>query len=292
MEKNGIILKLTGGNYYVQVKDKILKCRARGKFRHQNIKPVVGDNVIIEILDHDQGYILEVLERKNILIRPAIANIDQALIVTSYKEPNFSTNLVDKFLAIIENYQIKPIIVVTKTDLAKSLESAKDDFKDYLNSGYEVYFTSIKDTKNLKELTDKMNNSISVLVGQSGAGKSSLLNSMDQQFNIKTNEISKALGRGKHTTRHVEIFQTKVGWIADSPGFSSLDLEMLTAIELAHSYHDFKEASQYCKFNNCLHENEPGCEVKERVKQNIIPQERYNNYLYFLNEIKNRKEKY
>lgn len=292
MEKEGIIVKLTGGNYYVLVGDKVLKCRARGKFRHLNIKPVVGDHVIVEELEHDTGYILDVKERKNHLIRPAIANIDQAFIVTSYKEPSFSTNLIDKFLAIIEFYEIKPIIIVTKIDLASNLEEVETAFKDYLDSDYQVIFTSAETKFNIEQVQDIMKESISVLVGQSGAGKSSLLNEIDPQFNIETNAISKALGRGKHTTRHVEIFATKYGWIADSPGFSSLDLDMLNAIDLAHSYHDFKDASLYCKFNNCLHHNEPGCEVKHRVEEKIIPQQRYHNYLLFLSEIQDRKEKY
>jgi len=289
--KEGIILKLTGGNYYIEVDGHLLKCRARGKFRIQDIKPVVGDHVMVEVLDYQEGYILEVLERKNQLIRPAIANIDQALIITSYKEPDYSTNLIDKFLAIIEFFDIDPVIVVTKTDLGE-LEQAKKDFSDYETSGYKVIYTSIENNLGIQEVRDILEDKISVLVGQSGAGKSSLLNCIDPTYNIKTNEISKALGRGKHTTRHVEIFKTDFGWLADSPGFSSLDLDMLSALDLAHSYHDFYQASQYCKFNNCLHENEPSCQVKLEVENNTIPKARYENYLSFLQEIKDRKVRY
>jgi len=291
-KKQGIILKLTGGNYYIEVDGLLLKCRARGKFRIQDIKPVVGDHVLVEVLDHQEGYILAVEERKNHLIRPAIANIDQALIITSYLEPAYSTNLIDKFLAIIEFFDIKPIIVVTKVDLAKSFDEVKEAFSDYEKSGYEMYYTSIDNDFGVDKVREILEDKISVLVGQSGAGKSSLLNCIDPTYNIKTNEISKALGRGKHTTRHVEIFKTNFGWLADSPGFSSLDLDMLSALDLAHSYHDFYEASHSCKFSNCLHENEPHCQVIKEVGEGIIPKARYENYLLFLQEIKSRKIKY
>lgn len=290
--KQGRILKLTGGNYYTKVAGKILKCRARGLFRYQSIKPVVGDYVNVEILDYDEGYIIEVLERSNQLERPAIANIDQALIITSYKEPDYAFNLINKFLAIIEYYNIKPIIVVTKSDLASSITEVKEAFNDYYISGYEVMITSIETKEGLSEIKDTLKDKLSVLVGQSGAGKSSLLNMVDSQFNIATNQISKALGRGKHTTRHVEIFETNFGQVADSPGFSSLDLEMLSAENLAHSYHDFKDAAPYCKFSNCLHDKEPNCRVKELVALGEIPQSRYDDYLIFLNEIRQRKVRY
>jgi ribosome biogenesis GTPase len=292
INQRGIILSLTGGNYYVDIAGKLLKCRARGLFRHQNLKPVVGDYVLVDEQAHDEGYITEILPRINELIRPAIANIDQALIISSYKEPNYSFNLIDKFLAIIEHYHIKPIIIVTKCDLANNIDQVKKDFSDYEKSGYMVLYSSINEDIEQNQIKHVLKDKISVLVGQSGAGKSSLLNSLDTSFNIRTNEISKSLGRGKHTTRHVEIFKTNFGWIADSPGFSSLDLEMLSALDLACSYHDFALASTKCKFNNCLHEKEPHCEVKKQVEEGIIPTNRYDNYLIFLQEIKNRKVRY
>lgn len=292
MEKEGQILKLIGGNYYTKVDNIILKCKARGLFRHQDIKPVVGDFVMVEILDHNEGYIKEVLERKNFLVRPAIANIDQALIITSYLQPAYSFNLIDKFLAIIEFLNIKPIIIVTKSDLANSYQEVETAFKDYYDSGYEVLITSIYKEDELKQLKAILKDKLSVLVGQSGAGKSSLLNKLDDQFQIETQEISKALNRGKHTTRHVEIFETAYGLIADSPGFSSLNLDLLSSYDLATSYHDFREASQFCKFNNCLHNHEPGCYVKALVEEGKIPRSRYENYLIFLKEINERKVRY
>lgn len=289
----GLIIKLTGGNYYVKIIDDIIiKCRARGLFRYQDIKPVVGDFVMIELLDYDEGYIIEVLSRKNHMIRPAIANIDQALIVTSYKEPNYAFNLINKFLAIIEFYNIKPIIIVTKCDLEIDHSSIVESFKDYWSYGYDVYYTSINDLESINNVKVVFDNKLSILVGQSGSGKSSLLNLLDDSFAIKTNQISKALNRGKHTTRHVEIYDTKFGAIADSPGFSSLNLDMLDVDNLSKSYHDFRDASQYCKFSNCLHQHEPNCQVKELVQNNNIPESRYLDYLIFLEEIKQRKVRY
>lgn len=292
MEREGRIVKLTGGNYYTKVADKILKCRARGRFRHDNIKPVVGDRVLVEILNHDEGYILDVKARQNILVRPPIANINQALIITSYREPVYSFNLINKLLAIVEFHDIKPIIIVTKIDLGKSLTQVKTEFNDYLNSGYQVFFTSAENKVGLEEVSACFKDNLSVLIGQSGAGKSSLLNALDASFNIETNEISKALNRGKHTTRHVEIYETKHGLIADSPGFSSLSLDELDMEDLAVSYHDFREGTKLCKFANCLHNHEPGCHIKELVCENKIPQSRYDDYLLFLDEISKRKVRY
>lgn len=290
--QDGLVLKLIGGNYYVKTAIALLKCRARGLFRHQAVKPIVGDHVKVEVLGHQEGYIVEIYERKNELSRPAIANIDQALIIMSYAEPEISYNLLDKFLAIVEFHQIKPVIVITKADLADSFVNVSNSIKDYLDSGYQVLITSVNDKSSVEQIKVIFKDKVSVLVGQSGAGKSSLLNAIDLNLNVQTNEISRSLNRGKHTTRHVEIFETIYGMIADSPGFSSLSLDDLNALDLAHSYHDFRKASPYCQFNNCLHENEPNCCVKSLVAQQKIPVKRYENYLSFLQEIKQRKVRY
>ncbi len=290
--KEGIILKLTGGNYYLEIDGKRIKARSRGLFRHQNIKPVVGDCVLVELQNYDEGYIIEVKERKNFLVRPPVANIDQALIVMSYKEPDYSYVLLDKLLAIIEHSRIKPIIIVSKTDLAKSKEEVNQAFEIYTKAGYKVISTNIESKENLELIKAIFKDKISVLIGQSGAGKSSLLNMIDPILNIETNEISKVLNRGKHTTRHNEIYQTKYGMILDSPGFSSLELDIMNAEDLAVAYHDFAKASKYCKFRNCLHENEPQCQVKKLVESEEIGLSRYQNYLSFLNEIKERKVRY
>lgn len=290
--KEGIILKLTGGNYYLEIDNKVIKARSRGLFRHQNIKPVVGDHVLVKLQNYDEGYIIEVKERKNYLVRPPVANIDQALIVMSYKEPDYSYLLLDKLLAIIEHSKIKPIIIVSKIDLAKDKDEVIKAFEIYTKANYDVVLTSIETKENLQLIKGLFKDKISVLIGQSGAGKSSLLNMIDPILDIETNEISKALNRGKHTTRHNEIYQTKYGMILDSPGFSSLELDLLSVEDLAVAYHDFAQASNYCKFRNCLHENEPGCQVKKLVAEKEIGSSRYKNYLTFLNEIKERKVRY
>lgn len=290
--KEGKILSLRAGTYLVQAGADVYRCKARGLFRHQNISPVVGDDVKIELQAYHEGYILAVLKRKNYLNRPRIANIDLGLIITSFAEPKYSYYLIDKFLAIFEHLKIEPIICVTKTDLASAQQEFKAAFVGYQNDGYKVVYTNVEDVTSYQDLKTLLKTKVSVLVGQSGAGKSSLLNAIDPELELSTNEISTALNRGKHTTRHVEIYETALGLIADSPGFSSLDLDMMNASELAVSYHDFAKASQECKFKNCLHINEPQCKVKELVAANKISPSRYENYLLFQDEIKNRKVKY
>lgn len=295
MEKDlreGIILKLTGGNYYLEIDNKRIKARSRGLFRHQNIKPVVGDHVLVDLQNYDEGYILEVKERKNSLVRPPVANIDQALIVMSFKEPDYSYVLLDKLLAIIEFSKIRPIIIVTKADLANNPNEVDQAFEIYTQAEYDVIKTSIETKENIEQVKALFKDKVSVLVGQSGAGKSSLLNMIVPDLNIETNEISKALNRGKHTTRHNEIYLTEFGMILDSPGFSSLELDIMNVEDLAIAYHDFEKASHHCKFRNCLHEKEPNCEVKRLVETKEIGLTRYENYLQFLQEIKDRKVRY
>ncbi|MDR3215396.1 MAG: ribosome small subunit-dependent GTPase A [Bacilli bacterium] len=288
----GLIISLRGDNYFVEMAGIIYKCKARGLFRLQEISPVVGDRVMVDIQNYQEGYIVEVLTRQNYLNRPKIANIDNALIIISYLDPHYSYFLLNKFLAIIEHLNIRPIICITKADLASNIQEIKDAFQDYYDANYDVVITSINDQNSINNLKMMLIDKLSVLVGQSGAGKSSLLNMIDPTLHLETNIISKALNRGKHTTRHVEIFHTSFGMIADSPGFSSLDLDLLDAHELAISYHDFKEASQYCKFNNCLHINEPGCQVKKLVLEKKISSLKYQDYLLFQEEIKKRKVRY
>ncbi|MGL4383666.1 MAG: ribosome small subunit-dependent GTPase A, partial [Bacilli bacterium] len=180
----------------------------------------------------------------------------------------------------------------TKTDLGTNIEEVQAAFKDYTDYHYQVIFSSIFDEANINQIKALLNGKLSVLVGQSGSGKSSLLNKLDHDLKLSTNGISKALNRGKHTTRHVEIFDIDGALIADSPGFSSLEIDMLDPIDLAHSYYDYQQGSKQCKFNNCLHLSEPGCHIKEMVATNQTPLSRYEDYLKFMAEIKMRKEKY
>ncbi|MBQ4164084.1 MAG: ribosome small subunit-dependent GTPase A, partial [Turicibacter sp.] len=244
--------------------------------------------------DEENNYLLEIEPRKNELVRPPIANVDLALVVFSVKEPDFSPKLLDRFLAVIEMNQIEPVIVLTKLDLMNEEEKqAVEPIIDYYRKiGYQVIETSSKQQFGLESINELIKERIVVICGQSGVGKSSLLNSIDDSLNIQVNEISKALGRGKHTTRHVELHKLSEGLIADTPGFSSLDLDQLEPIDLSQCFIEFYDLSEQCKFRGCLHENEPRCAVKSAVEAKEIIPTRYENYLQFLTEIKSRKPKY
>ncbi len=287
--EKGRIIKALAGFYYIDDGKTIHQCRARGKFRKDDIKPVVGDFAEFQSGSHDDGYLLKILERKNVLKRPPVANVDQALLVFSRKEPDFSTTLLDKFLLLIEYYDIEPIIVISKMDL-ESDDHIHQYIDEYRNAGYKVIETSSKQGKGIEEIKDIFKDKVTVITGQSGVGKSSLLNALDISLNLETNQISKALGRGKHTTRRVELLKMYDGYVGDTPGFSSLELEM-EPTEAARAYHDFDELAYDCKFRGCLHDSEPHCAVKEAVEQGKISKERYEHYLIMLKELKEKKEK-
>ncbi|MEE1236525.1 MAG: ribosome small subunit-dependent GTPase A [Turicibacter sp.] len=294
--KKGIILKALSGFYYVEDLEtkETIQCRSRGLFRKQKITPLVGDQVEFLVEPDGNGYVMGIDPRKNELVRPPIANVDLALVVFSVKEPDFSPKLLDRFLAVIEMNQIEPVIVLTKLDLMTEEEKqAIEPIIDYYREiGYQVIETSSKQEFGLESINELIKQRIVVICGQSGVGKSSLLNSLDDSLNIQVNEISKALGRGKHTTRHVELHKLSEGLIADTPGFSSLDLDQLEPIDLSQCFIEFYDLSEQCKFRGCLHENEPRCAVKAAVEENEIIPTRYENYLQFLTEIKSRKPKY
>lgn len=274
---NGRIIKLISNDYTVYGDDKReYVCKSRGKFRNEKIKPLVGD---FALFDEKQHYILEIQKRKNELIRPPVSNIDQVIIVTSTKNPDFSSNLLDKLLYIISFHNIKPIICFTKIDLLKEEEKRDIDFlvHYYKKIGYEVYFnTEIEDIKAI--LKDK----VTVFTGQSGAGKSTLLNQLDKNLHLKTDEISMALGRGKHTTRHVELYSLFEGWVADTPGFSSVDFEGMTSSDIRDQVLEFEKYKEECKYKDCMHDKEDSCKIKELVKSHTILPSRYQNYLKFI----------
>jgi len=269
----GIIIKLVSNDYTVLCNNETYICKARGKFRNLNISPLVGDRVII---DKESKYILEIKKRKNFLLRPPVSNIDQAIIITSLKSPDFSSNLLDKLLVTIIHNNIKPIICFTKMDLV-NLDDYKDIVDYYKKIGLEVYFNDqIEDIKKI------FKNKISVFTGQSGAGKSTLLNKINKNLNLKTDEISKSLNRGKHTTRHVELLKICRGFVADTPGFSSLDISNLTKEEIKDTFLEFREVT--CKYKDCNHDKEDDCMVKELVKNGEIMTSRYENYIKFIND--------
>ena len=267
----GLIIKLISNDYTVLCDDKLYVCKARGKFRNLNISPLVGDRVII---DAENNYILEVKKRNNELTRPPIANIDQAIIITSLKSPDFSSNLLDKLLVTIIHNKIKPIICFTKMDLT-DINKFKIYTNYYAKIGIDVYFNN-----EIEKINKIFKNKISVFTGQSGAGKSTLLNMLDDTLNLKTDEISKALNRGKHTTRHVELLKLCGGYIADTPGFSALDLTCLSKEEIKNSFIEFRDCN--CKYKDCSHHKEDDCEVKEKVKNGEILESRYENYIKFI----------
>ena len=285
----GRIIKALAGFYYVEDDHQIIQCRARGKFRKDEIKPLVGDFVEYEVEGDNDGYVMNVLPRHNCLVRPPICNVDQALIVSSCKEPDFSSILLDKFLLVIEHLGIEPIIIISKMDLDED-KSVKQYVKDYRQAGYRVYEISSKDNHGLEELKTVFKDKVSVITGQSGVGKSSFLSALDINLKLETNEISKSLGRGKHTTRHVELLKMYGGYLGDTPGFSSLELEM-TPEELAVAYHDFAQFSHECKFRGCLHDSEPNCGVKKAVEDGKISKERYEHYLMNLQDVKKKEER-
>jgi len=271
----GKIIKQISNDYTVKVNNELYVCKARGKFRNIGITPLVGDNVVI---DENNNYILEIMDRKNELDRPSVSNIDQVVIVTSVKIPDFSSNLLDKLLNIIEFNNIKPVICFTKLDLLneEELEEIKEIMNYYKKIGYEVYSNTDKTLKDI--FKDK----ITVFAGQSGAGKSSLLNRLDNSLNLEIGEVSIALGRGRHTTRHTELIEVLGGFIADTPGFSSIDFRGMKKSDIRDNFIEFNEYKEYCEYKDCMHINELKCMVKDKVKDNTIKISRYENYLKFV----------
>lgn len=270
----GKITKQISNLYTVTVDNINYDCHARGKFRRDKLTPLVGD--IVEF-DEKNNYILDIKERKNFLDRPTIANIDSALIITSVKKPELSLNLLDKQLVLAISNNIEPIIVFTKLDLLT--KSEKNKIKDLMKY-YTKIGVKVTTNKNLYKLKRYIKNKTLVLTGQTGAGKSSLLNKLDKNLNLATNEISEALGRGKHTTRHVELFKYKTSFIADTPGFSSLDLSNCDKETIKNSFYEFKNIT--CEYKDCSHINEKKCAVKELVDNKKIKKSRYENYINFV----------
>ena len=265
----GRITRIISNLYTVEAEGKSYNCRARGKFRNDKLIPLVGDYVEIS----DENYILDIKERKNSLSRPMIANIDQALIVTSLKRPELSTSLLDKMIVNVLVTGVEPIIVFTKYDLLTDEERENYDkiISYYKDVGFKAVINSETD-----KLDEYIDGKVVVLTGQTGVGKSTLLNRLLPEINQETNDISEALGRGKHTTRHVELFKYKNSFIADTPGFSSLDINEEEKDNLKFYYPEFK--NDECKFRDCKHINEIGCKIKEDVLNGVILQSRYDNY--------------
>lgn len=276
MLKQGLIIKVNSDTFTIKIDNEYLDTKARGKNRYEKIKPLVGDKVLI---DKDKCVIEKVLDRKNFLLRPPVANIDIALIVTSLKKPELSLTLLDKLISIVTINKIEPVIIFTKMDLAskKEIKELKTLIKYYESIGIKVF-----DNRKVKKIKKYLKNKIVTVCGQTGAGKSTLINKLDKRLNLETKEISEALGRGVHTTRIVELFETKSFYIVDTPGFSSIDINNYMEEEIKNSFAEFNNIE--CKFKDCRHEKEKGCLVIENVQKGKILDSRYNNYLRFIKE--------
>lgn len=276
----GRIVKVLSNDFTVKINDEYIVCKARGNFKNKNIIPLSGD--IVEI-DKEKKIIEKILPRSNYLIRPPVSNVDVALIVVSAVNPDFSTNLLDKMINIIEFNNIKPVIIITKYDLLNETNIIDDYITYYKNIGYKVFIND-----ELDEIKKIFNNKVVILTGQTGVGKSTLINKLEDNLNLKTGEISKALGRGKHTTRHVELFEIGGGLIADTPGFSSLSFIGMTKNDIKDNFIEFNNYS--CKYRDCMHIKEDECEIKNKVQEGKIISSRYNNYVKFIEE--KEKEQY
>ena len=298
--QEGQITKALSGFYYITDENDITyQTRGRGLFRLEGITPLVGDYVNFESDNLKEGTLVEIKPRKNALVRPPIANVDIGVIIASVIEPDFSTQLLDRFLVMLEYHGIAPIIYISKMDKAdKEQQVGMAQYKEiYEKIGYPFITLNVDEVDDLKEeikktFYDYFEEKLVVFIGQSGAGKSTLLNYLNPEFSIKTAETSKSLGRGRHTTRHVELLPLLGGRFADTPGFSALKFEDIETEELSRCFPEMWKRKDECRFRGCLHQNEPNCAVKKAVEEGEIASSRYKNYLQILTEIQNRKPKY
>ncbi|MFZ4450192.1 ribosome small subunit-dependent GTPase A [Salibacterium aidingense] len=283
----GIIMKAISGFYYVYHDQEVYQCRGRGLFRKKKIKPLVGDWVTFEAENKTEGYLLDVLERKNELIRPPMANIDQAFLVFSAMEPAIATSMLDRFLVHMESMDIDAIIIINKKDLADSYMTEKLQAykKTYEALGYPFHLVASINGKGIENLTQYISRHLTMVTGESGVGKSTLLNQMMPSLDLETGQVSERLGRGRHTTKHLELIPFQDGFIADTPGFSSLDFEKIDEEDLDICFPEMRKRMPECKFRGCTHRKEPGCAVKAAVENQEIALFRYEHYKQFFEEL-------
>ncbi len=289
----GKIVKGIAGFYYVHAEDlQIYECRARGIFRRENIKPLVGDDVELEVLDQQEkeGNIRKILPRRSRLIRPAVANIDQALVIFAIRKPEPNFNLLDRFLIMMEQQGLPSVICFNKSDIASAQDRA-DLQSAYETCGYQVFFISVKEEEGLREVRRVLQGKTTTVAGPSGVGKSSLINCLYPQAEMETGAVSEKIDRGRHTTRHSELFALDgESYIMDTPGFSSLQLFDMEKEELKDFYPEFREYEDGCRFRGCVHVSEPGCSVKAALAEGGISKVRYHNYTVLYEELKERKK--
>ncbi|MDT0123781.1 ribosome small subunit-dependent GTPase A [Paenibacillus sp. RRE4] len=302
----GIIVKALSGYYYVMpVEDNgvpsaegsAVQCRARGIFRKRGTSPLVGDRVSYMLTENGEGTVDEIHKRETELIRPPVANVSLAVLLFSVKEPDMNLNLLDKFLVHIEQAGLDALIVLTKQDLIDSEAEDRDIVAEvkamYEQIGYEVISTSSRTGEGSELLRERLAGKISVFSGQSGVGKSSMLNALMPGLTLETSAISMRLGRGKHTTRHVELIPLdNGGFVADTPGFSQLDFLEIGVEELSTCFREFAQFADQCKFRGCTHTHEPACKVLAAKEEGLISESRYQHYVQFLTEMKDKKRRY
>lgn len=287
---NGVIIKGIGGFYYIEVDGEVYECKARGAFRKKKITPLAGDNVVITVRENGENTIDEITGRKNFLLRPPVANIDTLVIVSSVKEPLPVLSVIDKMTAIAVDKGIKPCVVFSKSDLGDT--SCYEEI--YRKAGIETASVCCKTGEGIDKVKNMIGNGITVFTGNTGVGKSSLLNCIDSRFSLATGEISDKLGRGRHTTRAVTLYHVGNGFVADTPGFSSLDIEQSSEVivkeNLPFCFPEFQSYLGKCKFASCSHTVEKGCVILEALKEGLIDEHRHNSYTLMYNDVKDLKD--
>lgn len=279
----GKIIKGIGGFYYVATEIGLIECKARGRFRHIDLKPTVGDNVTINV-DNGKGVIEDIHERTSELIRPTVANVTQAFVVFAIKNPDINLDLLYRFLVLCEYNNIKTLVCLNKVDLVN--EEERELVKTKINSiGYEVLFINAKQGLGIDTLKEMLANEVTVLCGPSGAGKSTLINKFIDREHMETGIVSEKIGRGKHTTRHSELIEVENGYLVDTPGFTTLDITFMDSEELRYCFPEFEEYNHECKFRGCVHNKEPQCAVKQALEDGKINKHRYDFYIRTLEEI-------
>lgn len=291
--EEGTIVRGISGFYYVETTDKkIVECKARGRFRKDNVTPVVGDKVEIELVDEKHGVVNSIKERKNLLFRPVVANVDRAIVVFALKSPDINLTLMDKLLLMIEHYNIEAVICLNKADLDEDGTLLKMIKDIYCPIGYKVIATNGRTGEGIDELKSAIKGGISVFSGPSGVGKSSISNLLQGRTYMKTGEVSEKISRGKHTTRHAELIEVDSDtFIVDTPGFSSIDLSFMEPQDLQYAFKEFGRFIEDCRFQSCLHNKEKECGIKNAVERGKIAESRYNAYLEILEEIQSYRRK-